>query len=115
MISDQNDNNDDKNMKDKIIKPLLVLCFAFLFKSLIEMGIYIEYVKNRGNQICSSSDKKCSKARMSDSNYALNLKNIIMSVIIFAISFYCVIMVMQNLYDSNSNNSNFLSFFKKIF
>jgi len=113
--NDENKDDDNKNMKDKIIMPLLVLCWAFLFKSLIEMGIYIEYVKNRGNQICGTSDKKCFKARMTDSNYALNLKNIIMSVIIFAISFYCVIMVMQNLHKSSSINFNFFDLIKNIF
>lgn len=100
----------NKELKEKknIIIPLLVLCWAVLFKSLIEMGMYIEYIRNRGNQICNTSDEKCFKARMTDSNYALNLKNVIMSVVFLSISSYCVVMVMHNINLKFPKNFNFL-------
>ena len=86
---------DDETIKNNIVTPLLVLSWAFLFKSFIDMGMYIEYIKNKGNKICDSKDNDCLKLKMSDSDFALNLKNVIMSIIFLIISIACIVIVMK--------------------
>jgi|MDTG01.1.fsa_nt_gb hypothetical protein len=87
----------DKTIESNIVTPLLILSWAFLFKSFIDMGMYIEYVKNKGKKICDSKDNDCLKLKMSDSDFALNLKNVIMSIIFLIISIACISIVMKML------------------
>lgn len=101
----------DKTIESNIVTPLLILSWAFLFKSFIDMGMYIEYVKNKGKKICNSKDNDCLKLKMSDSDFALNLKNVIMSIIFLIISLACISIVMQML----SIDIHIPNFLKKIF
>ena len=101
----------DKTIESNIVTPLLILSWAFLFKSFIDMGMYIEYVKNKGKKICNSKDNDCLKLKMSDSDFALNLKNVIMSIIFLIISIACIAIVMKMLFPNFNFNFNF---FKKI-
>ena len=101
----------DKTIESNIVTPLLILSWAFLFKSFIDMGMYIEYVKNKGKKICNSKDNDCLKLKMSDSDFALNLKNVIMSIIFLIISLACISIVMQML----SIDIPIPNFLKKIF
>ena len=101
----------DETIETNIVIPLLILSWAFLFKSFIDMGMYIEYVKNKGKKICDSKDNDCLKLKMSDSDFALNLKNVIMSIIFLIISIACIAIVMKMLFPNFNFNFNF---FKKI-
>ena len=100
----------DETIETNIVIPFLILSFAFLFKSFIDMGMYIEYVKNKGKKICNSKDNDCLKLKMSDSDFALNLKNVIMSIIFLIISITCIAILMKKLFPNFKFN-----FLKKIF